>query len=101
MWVKLLDLLLIVVPVIVEWFKKRRDEDESAAGFVRKQQAEKLKTYDAMESGGNEITALAQTRNAVVADLLRRVQPLRDERAGAAGVSTEGTQLPDNGKKQD
>lgn len=69
---KLLDLALLVVPVIVEWFKRRREAEETAANYVRRVQDEKLKTWEAMDDG-QELTRIARARLALARELrLRR-----------------------------
>lgn len=70
---KLFDLLLLVAPVVVEWIKRRRAEEESAASYVRKVQDEKLKTWEAMEESGEELTRIARARLQLARELrLRR-----------------------------
>jgi len=70
---KLLDFALLVAPVVVEWIKRRRAEEESATSYVRKVNDEKLKTWEAMEEGGMELTRLTRYRLQLARELrLRR-----------------------------
>lgn len=72
---KVLDLLLIIIPWIIELFKKKRGEDEKISQYVRKQQEEKLKTYDALlKDKADELTKLSQMRIATVRAILTRVR---------------------------
>lgn len=63
MFTKLLELLLMLIPLIVEAFSHKRSEDETAKEYVRRQQKEKLKTYEALNKDtGEAITKLSWDR---------------------------------------
>lgn len=79
MW-KILDLALIVLPVIIEWFKRRRQQGEKAADYVRRNQAEKLKTVElVLEEKGDELSRLSKSRLKITRELLRRAKLVRDD----------------------
>jgi hypothetical protein len=78
---KILDLLLLVVPMIQEYFKNRRAEGEKAADYVRRNQAEKLKTTElVLEEKGDELSRLSRSRLRITRELLKRAAIVRDKR---------------------
>jgi hypothetical protein len=95
-WLKLLDLLILVFPVVIEWFKKRREKDESPKEYVKRVQAEKLKVYEELlKDDGQNITRMAKARILVVRALLARVRSeVFKPSAGISNLSDERTELP-------
>jgi len=93
---RILDLLLLIVPVVIEWIEHKREEGQSAAEFVRRKQKETLKTYDAMAKGGVELTRLSRTRIAVVSELLRRVRSVREPATGEQDLLPGGVGVRDD-----
>lgn len=87
---KLLDLALLVGPFVIELFQRKRDEDESAKAYVKRQNEERLKTWEAMEEGGEETTRLARARIALARELRLR-RKIAAVKAGS--VLPEGTEL--------
>jgi hypothetical protein len=72
---KILDLALILIPLVIEWFRKKRDDGEKASEYVRRRQKEKLKTYETILKGdGKEITRAARMRIDVARRVLARVR---------------------------
>jgi hypothetical protein len=89
---KALDLLLVIVPFLVEMWKKSREKDETPLGYVRRQQEERLKTYDAILSGGEDVTRLSRARIALSRELLLRMRSARTAKTGS--VQSEGAEVP-------
>lgn len=74
MW-KILDLLLILVPWLIELMRKRRPVGEKASDYVRKVQNEKLETTKlVLEQKGDELSRLSRSRLAITRELLARVR---------------------------
>ena len=65
---------MLIIPVIVEWIKKNREEGQTAADYVRKQQEDKLATYKAMLDSGQKLTKLSRARMSLATELLKRVR---------------------------
>lgn len=89
---RLLDLLILVVPVVLEYFKKQREENESPVAYVKRQQEQELKTLEALQKGdGGELSRNSLWRMRVIAERLRRkgIKPTD----GKSRVRSEGTRL--------
>jgi hypothetical protein len=72
---KILDLLLLVVPMISNWWKEKKDEMHSAANAVRKQQDQKLKFTEAvLDRDSQELTKIAKGKLLITRELLKRVR---------------------------
>lgn len=74
---KFLDLALLVFPLIAEWIQKKREDGESAKAYVKKQDEERLKTFEAIDKGGMEATRLTRFR-------MRVAKRVREEAANKA-----------------
>ena len=90
MWAaKLLDLLLILVPVLIEWWKKKRTPEETATQYVRRVQNEKLKTYEALQKDtGEEMSRLSWER--IHMAMLGRVREVRKSSPNGPNVQNPG-----------
>jgi hypothetical protein len=74
-------------PMVVEWFKKRRAEEESAAAYVRKEQAKKLEIATALLKGdSNDLNRITETRLRVIRALYGRVRSVSESPDRATDV---------------
>lgn len=75
---KIIDLLIIAIPALIEVFRRRRANDETPADFVRRVQDEKLKTTELLLEGkGDDLSRMAHTRLLVTRQLLRGAKRVR------------------------
>lgn len=76
----------MILPLVTEYYQKKRKEDESAVAYVKRRQEEQLKTAEALlNDTGQELTTIRTLQLAVVAELLRRV---RDARSASSSGNT-------------
>lgn len=75
MWIRLLNLALIVVPWVIELINRRRAEGEKASTYVKKVQAEKLETTKLLlEQNGEKLSRLSRGRLALTRERLARLR---------------------------
>lgn len=79
-WLKLLDLALIALPALIELFQGNRQKGENARDYVRRKQAEKLKTTELiLKENGEELSRLSHNRLLLTRELLKRAARVRDQ----------------------
>jgi len=90
---KLLELLLMLVPLVVEIVQRKRSEEETAKDFVKRQMEERLKTYEALEKDtGEELTRLSWDK--IHRAMLHRVlKPLHEPAPHESDLPSKGTKL--------
>ena len=92
---KILNLLFLVIPLIVEWFKRERSEEEKAVEYVRRTQKEKLEVVEAiLAQDGEKLTRLSRSRLLVTRELLRRVQHVSQPPGGGKDLLPPRAELP-------
>ena len=91
----ILNFLLLVVPVVIEYFENKRKENESPLGYVKRKQEEELKTYEAIaKNDGGQISRIRQLRLDIIAERLRRMQSQSNQPIhGVPRIHSEGTRL--------
>lgn len=92
-----LNVLLLVLPVVIEWIRRERTPGEKAADYVRRVDREKVKTYEALKpKTGEAATKLSWDRIRLIGALGRtRLRPeVHEPKPGGSALPNGGTELP-------
>lgn len=92
MILRILNILVIVVPIVVEWFRKQRDQEETPQEYVHRKQKELIETYEAMLKDSGKLSRIRRTRLAV----LKRMRKSNESTGRSKSVPFEGTELQDD-----
>ena len=75
MLLRILDIIILLIPVVIEFFKKERSEGQKTVEYVKEKQKEMVKTYEAiLEEDSEKLTTARKMRLAVTSDILRKLR---------------------------